>query len=267
MPPNYSKLNKRESKLREEINSLRLSNETLSGSINRIEKILDSTMHEVRRFSEEISSQCEKLSFAANEKNFKVVLQRSETIFYTSGVIAARLAFTDIELNPDAIRRQTPVRAGFYKKFDKARSILSATAHAKRLRINFVGESRTEFDALRSFELVPLALLDNAVKYSPQDQEVSVLFEEELGKRVRVTVSSHGPILVSGEENAIFEQGVRGKNAEKTGALGFGLGLYLAKSICDMHGISLSVQPANARTWEQDGVEYAQFNMLLEWRR
>ena len=85
-------------------------------------------------------------------------------------------------------------------------------------------------------------LIDNAVKYSPEDGEVRVAAAASDG-RVRISVRDDGPGIPHEQQARIFEKFER---ADVPGASkpGTGLGLFIARSIAEAHGGSLDVDSA-----------------------
>lgn len=87
-------------------------------------------------------------------------------------------------------------------------------------------------------------LLTNALKYSPEDQPVTVSVQVADG-RVRVAVRDTGPGIPAHEQRHLFEQfhRVAGIQAHD-GAGSLGLGLYISKAIIVQHGGELGVESA-----------------------
>ena len=84
-------------------------------------------------------------------------------------------------------------------------------------------------------------LLDNAVKYSPAGEEVTVnAFKQD--SRVRIEVSDRGPGVPADQQRVIFEKFGRGQTTGSPGKPGTGLGLYIARSITEAHGGVLEVE-------------------------
>ena len=76
-------------------------------------------------------------------------------------------------------------------------------------------------------------VLDNAVKYSESGGTVEVsLRQNEM--YLKLQVRDYGIGIDAGEENQIFRRFYRGRRV--TGQDGFGIGLYLAREIINLHG-------------------------------
>jgi signal transduction histidine kinase len=82
-------------------------------------------------------------------------------------------------------------------------------------------------------------LLTNAVKYTVAGDEILVRGIATNGV-VEVSVTDHGPGISPEEQRLIFEKFGRGSGASGTQP-GAGLGLFIARSIAEAHGGSLSV--------------------------
>lgn len=250
----YDKQNKRAQNLEQRIKELNEQNTKLKTEASATREILNDTLHEIRRFSAQLSKFCERISRDTQDNHN--LHQAALSAFYTAGMISSRLAYTDIELNPRAIESQTPLRSGIFKKFDKAKRILAEEAKSREVAINLIGESRTEIDALPVFELLPFVILENAIKYSPRNQSVDVVFETYAGKQL-VQVKSYGPDVTDDELPRLFEKGFRGALTKTMP--GEGLGLFLAKRVCDFHGISIRAEIRNRRKYHFNGIGYSEF--------
>lgn len=254
----YDKQNRKLERLQEEVEHLRIENRRLHSETQSVNEILDSTLHEVRRFSAQLSKFAERLSRDTDGQ--QQLNQTALSLFYTAGMISSRLAYTDIELNPMALESQTAIRSGIYKKFDKAKRILAEEARDCHINIRLEGESRVEIDALPVFELLPFVLLDNSIKYSPPNQSVTVAFEVASGRQI-VTVSSIGPIVSREELPKLFDKGFRAASTKSMP--GQGLGLFLAKRVCDYHGITIRAECGPGVLYQLRGTDYAEFQIEL----
>jgi two-component system OmpR family sensor kinase len=81
-------------------------------------------------------------------------------------------------------------------------------------------------------------LLSNAVKYSPDAGLIEVSAAGE-GAEVAVVIEDHGIGIPDGEREQVFERYYRGSNT--TGIVGSGVGLYLVKTIIELHKGSIAL--------------------------
>lgn len=250
----YDKQNKKTQNLERRVNELSEQNTALKSEVLSMREILNDTLHEIRRFSAQLSKFCERIIRDTQDNNN--LHQAALSAFYTAGMISSRLAYSDIELNPRAIESQTPLRSGIFKKFDKAKRILAEEAKSREVAVNLIGESRTEIDALPVFELLPFVILENAIKYSPRNQSVDIDFESYAGKQL-VTVKSYGPDVTDEELPRLFDKGFRGALTKTMP--GEGLGLFLAKRVCDFHDIFIRAEVRNKNKYRFNGICYSEF--------
>jgi signal transduction histidine kinase len=83
-------------------------------------------------------------------------------------------------------------------------------------------------------------LLTNAVKYSPQDTQVTVASRVE-GKQLRLSVQDQGIGMDAKELRQIFQKFYRTKRAEASGEAGTGIGLSIVEQIVQHHGGKMEV--------------------------
>jgi len=111
---------------------------------------------------------------------------------------------------------------------------VSVIAHADGVVPSVRGDRERLRQVLRN-------LLENAVKYSPAGEAVDVRARAEDG-RVLVTVEDSGPGIPAEQHGLIFER--FGRANVGLGKPGTGLGLFIARSIAEAHGGTLSVVSA-----------------------
>lgn len=88
-------------------------------------------------------------------------------------------------------------------------------------------------------------LLENANKYSPPDEPITITAEVN-GNFVMVNVADRGGGIDDSEQGLIFEKFYRGKD-HRFVVQGTGMGLPIAKAIIEAHGGSLSVTSQRGR--------------------
>lgn len=115
---------------------------------------------------------------------------------------------------------------------------------AKLKRIQILTELETLFPVEVDPELIKQVLsnlVENAIKYSPEDTKVLISTEEKDGSIV-VQVADQGPGIPGDELPNIFMKFFRSNNAKSSPIKGSGLGLYLAKYFTELHGGRVSVE-------------------------
>jgi two-component system, OmpR family, phosphate regulon sensor histidine kinase PhoR len=101
---------------------------------------------------------------------------------------------------------------------------------------------------------VLINLIGNALKYSPNGEEVSVGVRisdpsHSSGQWVMITVTDHGIGIPPSERHHIFERFYRTPQAIEEGFKGTGIGLYIAQHIVELHG---------GRIWAADAIHGGQ---------
>lgn len=93
-------------------------------------------------------------------------------------------------------------------------------------------------------------VLQNAIKFSPDDTEIYVSFKKGDQGRLQFSVQDHGPGIPDVLINSVFDRFKKGKRKESRDIheKGNGLGLSIVKSICDLHGFE-----CNAHNSESNG--------------
>lgn len=86
-------------------------------------------------------------------------------------------------------------------------------------------------------------LLDNAIKYSQDEQEVWVSVRRRAGGVV-IAVRDHGIGIPRHERKAIFRKFTRGEKAKQLGIKGTGLGLAMVSNIINAHGGTIELESA-----------------------
>ena len=83
-------------------------------------------------------------------------------------------------------------------------------------------------------------LLENAVKYSPEETPVE-LSAEHIGGKFRLQVADQGQGIPDSEKKAVFEKFYRMGNEETRDSTGTGLGLYIVNQVLKAHGGSIRI--------------------------
>jgi hypothetical protein len=87
------------------------------------------------------------------------------------------------------------------------------------------------------------ALISNALRYSPPDGSVVVTLQRDGDAHVRVAISDDGSGIMPDEHEQIFLPFVRGSAARNVPG-GWGLGLFIAGRVAELHGGTIEVESA-----------------------
>lgn len=212
-------------------------------------------LHEVRRLNHTVKVIMERLCGRASPKN----PERADTdlvrAWKASEMISHHLDALDILSNPNLANQPPNKTIVLYKLVDQVQRIYQPRADAKKLSLRLTGQSVARavvHDG--TMHIVPSALIDNAIKYSPRGGDVEVhVFEGVLDNipTVGFEVLSHGPTATAVEERRLFVGRGRGE-AAKALAEGSGVGLVLVHSVAKQHHARASaIQKPQGNGWSE----------------
>jgi two-component system sensor histidine kinase SenX3 len=115
-------------------------------------------------------------------------------------------------------------------------------AERKHIRITYAPPHNERLAGDR--ELMEYAfynLLTNAVKYSPQQTEVTAAATRRNG-HIRISVQDQGIGMDQKEVRKIFQKFYRTRKAEESGEVGTGIGLSIVEQIVTQHGGTIEVK-------------------------
>jgi signal transduction histidine kinase len=121
---------------------------------------------------------------------------------------------------------------------------LRPLAFAKRQRLGISArDTRIEVWADRD-RLIQVAvnLIQNAVKYTPEDGEITVAIESSSPRFVRILVRDTGPGIPAEDLDKIFDPFFRVQQGQRSGPKGLGLGLSIVKTLVELQGGSVQAK-------------------------
>jgi len=196
-------------------------------------------VHDLRNLSNSIYHAAEEAIGLIDSGNYYEAKVRMENVIGAQSMLKIRTDVLDYSGAPGDYGDKE--RVPIYRKVDKVIKSFSPFAAKKGIRIHKEGASFGEAVGPNVFEIVPYAIIDNAIKYSPHNNDITVRFEER-GRRLKVSIGSVGPVIDGDERAEIFKRGGRGRHARKSGSPGSGVGLFLASKLVSEFGGELTVQ-------------------------
>jgi two-component system phosphate regulon sensor histidine kinase PhoR len=135
--------------------------------------------------------------------------------------------------------------------FREALHDLDAEVSRRRLEIRVEGaDSVTIRGDRRRLGQVVRNLLDNAVKFSPDEGTITLTAGEETGGRF-FSISDEGPGIPRGERERIFQRFYQVDRSRSKARAGSGLGLAIVKHLVQLHGgtIAVASEPGRGSTF------------------
>ena len=178
-----------------------------------------------------------------------------KALYKSVSLLEERIKLMDLISNPNAAshgqKRPTPV----YKVVEKLVKIYNAIAKKNKIRLKIKGNSFNKPYLYDSFSTVLLVLLDNAIKYSRENQEVSVHISDTNNNGVSVSVESYSPYIKEEMKDKIFDKNIRGGYAQYISRKGSGIGLYLAQVVAKANSFRI-YHKDNGQKHIIDDIEY-----------
>lgn len=115
---------------------------------------------------------------------------------------------------------------------DLSESLVRERGGVLRSELNCEGQLRIDPSRI---EQAVLILVDNAVKYSPEGEQITLSTTTKSGE-LRIEVEDRGPGIDDAELSRIFDRFYRSETTRAQGRNGSGLGLSIAKTIAEIHG-------------------------------
>jgi len=228
---------------------------------NTISEVND-LLHETRKLNGEIKTICDIIwENASNDDQYDIneLLEKLRNIHTYSFIVYNRFLYFDTVVNP-TLFSGAPYTAVIFKKFDKMRKVLRGY-NRKNVWVSLDSQSTYCYKIYPSFETLLFILLENGIKYSPDNKAISVNFIQLSDDCLDVTIKSIGPFCHSTELPFLGTKGFRGEQAKLKDKSGQGIGLNFAKSICDLHHIDISFNSSYG--YKDHGIAYGPFEIKL----
>jgi K+-sensing histidine kinase KdpD len=203
-----------------------------------------SLFHDVRSSYAIAFSNIEKIILKSEGHTYSEKLQNSEQgiidLYDSLDLVNSQLELIDVMVNPSAIVQGLKRTMNFFKLIDKLRKLFTPKSEKRDLVIHVYSNHQIPDGSYHdSIKLIPIILIENAIKYSDESHQIHITFHEEKNEKVSFTVSSYGAIVDTDEREAIFGKHVRGRNTRFYKTEGIGMGLFIAKNILAKHNGSI----------------------------
>lgn len=209
----------------------------------------EAALHDARHLNHSITQHAERIlansGYPPETEWNMAAIQQDEVSRRALSIYAASRDLSDAislhEISQDTSRANTQKTVThIHKQFYRQLKISSERLASSDLQYT-LGSTQKSLMLTPEFRLIPKILIDNAIKYSNRNSNISIEFIETL-RFFKITCSNEGPIVRPDEYESLFRKGTRGSN--KSGIKGRGIGLWLAKIIVEanMGTIKLEAQ-------------------------
>lgn len=205
------------------------------------EKIRESLemFHDVQTAASTITRSAERLQASQpgrdDDEKFGNLPAAAQTLVKAAGLLGLRIKTMPIVTNPAAAEYGSRIRKPIYRVIHLLVRTLQPVAEKKNVEIRLLGSSRNMISVFESFDLLPLTLIENAIKYSAQNTKVDVTVKDTDSGGVSVSITSFSPWIHPDERQRLFERRYRSAATKRSHPHGSGLGLYIAETVAVAH--------------------------------
>ncbi len=231
----------------DELNTL---SRTINGMLDQIEQLVhgvrnvsNSIAHDLRTPLAELRSRLEELALIRPppEQTFGEIDGAVADVDQVIRIFDALLRLAEIDAG---LRRSGFVAVDAADLAATAVEFYAPAAELKGIALTF----RAEGPTAAAGDPVLLAqalsnLIDNALKFTPNDGMIDVSVQSRSGGSVEISVADNGPGIDDAEKTKVVERFYRGDSSR--GTPGVGLGLSLAQAVAKLHGSTLELSDLN----------------------
>ncbi len=232
--------------------------ERLAVDLNRMIERLETSFHQVNRFSADASHelrtpltvlQGELESMARSSSNLPIEIRDTigsalEETQRLAKIVENLLAISRLEAGE---ARKQLERLDFAELARSTADQMRLLAEEKNIHLDCNGAEHVEVDADPArLKQVVVNLLDNAIKYTPERGKVSISVVKQDSRAV-LEVEDNGIGISTDDLPHVFERFYRADKARSRQMGGTGLGLSIVRSICLAHGGRVTVNSTEGR--------------------
>jgi len=191
---------------------------------------------EIKKYSEKVLNKSAPIGVNA----FEHASEDLKSLCKTSTMLLDSLDTAALYFNPDSASFGRPKNTDIYSMVHKLKLILSHQSTGQgRVKIEIRGRVENKHNVYESFKIIPLSLIQNAIKYK-RTGDIDIIFDEN-DKKLKMSVVSIGHEIPKHEIDNLFIRGFRTEKAKKMRVDGSGLGLYVLKIVADAHDFNIDI--------------------------
>lgn len=222
-----------------------------NAELERKQRILRLTIHDLKNATKHFMDLTESVK---QDMDLSKKIEENEELFSAIegySLIKYRLDYHDQLMNSGVIYESEKGQINFHKMVMKLSKLMQYRGRKKDVSIEFHGHTNNRFLCSRDMYLASFIFVENAIKYAEQFSTINISFNDINDDKTEVKIVNTCKNISADEMGKIYNDGFRGGQAQVT-SKGSGLGLGLAKKICDRSGVKLvtSFQDTNSNVGE-----------------
>jgi signal transduction histidine kinase len=214
----------------------------IKGAFTRQREFVADASHELRTPLSVLLSAIDAIEMTVEEEKDtfvgKMLTNMRQEVKRMTHLVSDLLTLARSDSNKVDLKKET---FDFRPEAEKAVQSVRPLADSKEIKLNLtVPETLLAIGDKEKLSQLIYILLDNAIKYTPNDGEVHLLLEQ-VEKDISIAVKDTGIGIKQEDFQRIFERFYRADKSRSRQLGGHGLGLSIAKWIVDMHHGTIQV--------------------------
>jgi len=224
------------------------------------------SMHDVKQFIstviQNVNCMVTKYGKSTDEDNINAASHHEKAIFYSCRMMEAKIQTISYVNSVNKISIDDFSNTEIHRLISKIVKIYQSSFDDKNIKIRISNSQFKVFTHFNAVSIIPHAIIDNALKYSPEGSHFEISFDEDDGFIVMI-FESIGPKILPVEKYQIFNPNFRGKHAAKITDEGIGFGLYAAQLVAEKLGGKIEVVQNPNESWGFKGFYQTTFSVYL----
>lgn len=277
----HNSKNKLNNQLKNKKSTIFLSDENIESWISNLTHVINlinqetikylETLHDITPTINQIIRHAEILVQSTIGKNFNEKFDNCnedlKSLYKSAEILSKNLQFMSFIANPQSISYGNKHSTDIYKLLDKFTRTFSAIAERKRIHIKLIKDTNNVINKPKvnvAFGILIFVLLENAIKYSQQNQDIVIKIKDIEKGGIYVDIISYGPIVPEQYQKRIFEKEFRyiPQKEEEDKIPGHGLGLYIGEEIAKAHNFNIEYK-SDGNICSKDGVKLGDNHFIL----
>ncbi len=221
-------------------------------------------IHDARNINSQLKGQLEYIrENLSNHEGFDLshFERRVTSSWHASQLLSVRMDYLKYKTNPKSVKLHD---VNLHGKCIKAIKVLLPDAKLKQLDFcnDKIGSTFGSILGHDFIELIPLLLLENSIKYSPERGKVKLKIKEN-GNVIVLKISNYGPPISIEEISSLSKKRVRSKNAISYGFAGDGKGLAIVNDLCKLFDLRLKIETNDKESYINENKKYELFTITV----